>query len=595
MGYNASVRDIKCKVVVDFTSPFLDESVTVTSTEANRIASLQQTADSVTSMSAKYLLLDGSGALDGTWCLGGGQVGWFGTSASDASAEFDAPYPSLTITHTSRPIQSIKVAGDDKRNEYPVDFTVKLYDVSNTLLHTQTVTGNDAVIYSEAIDTVSAVVKQVLTITKWSAVGTCVKIAEFYTSIQEIFLRDDIFQINLLEEREVSEGSLPIGSISSNEIDIRIYNENRIFDAGNTASPLYGTIKPNRRVRVYLYEDEEDLSPLGVFWTGEWTVPEQELWAQTTGRDRIAQLGQSTFSTGEVYEDYSLLDLFTLVLTDAGLEATEFVIDTDLDLITVPYAYFSSQSHREALRKLSEAGLAQVYCDRDGIIQIEGPDYSSGVSVLTMTDDQYFKKDNPTNWGTLYNYIIVDTQPLTLGSSETVFEDTEAQAIDNEEAVTRLVYYDTTPCLDASATVTGDAELTSATYYAWGASCVITGTSTGTYTLSITAKPLTVKNKQRSIAQDTVSIAENGKLTYTFAGNPFVQTLAQAQAISAQILASYKDPRRDVTLEWRGDPTIELGDRITITDSYENNEYIVVSNRIEYDGTLKEETKGRKA
>lgn len=94
--------------MVDFTSPFLDESITVTSTEVNRIATLQQTADSVTSMSAKYLLLDGLGTLDGTWCLGGGQVGWFGTSASDASAEFDTPYPALTITHTSRPIQSFE-------------------------------------------------------------------------------------------------------------------------------------------------------------------------------------------------------------------------------------------------------------------------------------------------------------------------------------------------------------------------------------------------------------------------------------------------------------------------------------------------------
>ena len=595
MGYNASVRDIKCKVVVDFTSPFLDESITVTSTEVNRIATLQQTADSVTSMSAKYLLLDGLGALDGTWCLGGGQVGWFGTSASDASAEFSSPYPSLTITHTSRPIQSIKVIGDDKRNEYPVDFTVKLYDVSNTLLHTQTVTGNSAVTYNETISAVADVVKQVLTITKWSTAGTCVKIAEFYTSIQETFERDDIFQINLLEEREVSEGSLPIGSISSNEIDIRIYNKDRIFDAGNTMSPLYGAIKPNRRVKVYLYEDTEDLTPLGVFWTGEWTVPENALWAQTTGRDRISMLGQSTFSSGEVYEDYSLLDLFELVLTDAGLETGEYVIDTNLDLTTVPYAYFESQSHREALRKLAEAGLAQVYCDREGIIQIEGPEFSSGASVLTLTSDHYFNKDNPTNWGTLYNYIIVDTQPLVPGSSETVFVDIEAETIDNAEVITRLVYFNTVPCLNASATVTGNAVLTSATYYSWGASCVITGTSTGTYTLSITAEPLEIKNKQRSVAQDSASIAENGKLTYTFPGNPFVQTLAQAQAISASILASYKDPRRDVTLDWRGDPTIELGDKITVIDTYGNNDYIVVSNRIEYDGTLREETKGRKA
>ena len=73
---------------------------------------------------------------------------------------------------------------------------------------TQTVTGNSAVTYNETISAVADVVKQVLTITKWSAVGTCVKIAEFYTSIQETFERDDIFQINLLEEREVSELSL---------------------------------------------------------------------------------------------------------------------------------------------------------------------------------------------------------------------------------------------------------------------------------------------------------------------------------------------------------------------------------------------------
>ena len=27
MGYNSAVRDIKCKVIVDFTSPFMDEIV----------------------------------------------------------------------------------------------------------------------------------------------------------------------------------------------------------------------------------------------------------------------------------------------------------------------------------------------------------------------------------------------------------------------------------------------------------------------------------------------------------------------------------------------------------------------------------------
>lgn len=597
MSYTSAVRDIKCKVIVDYTSPFGDQSITATANEENNISDVDQTADSVTSMTAKYMLLDGLATLDGSWKIAGAnsQVGWHGSSISGIAGAFSSPYPALTIVHTSRPIQTLSVYGDDKRNEYPVDFTIKLYDVANTLLHTETVTGNTLVNYTADITDVTGVVKQVLTITKWSTAGTNVKIAEFFTSIQEIYYRDDIFNINLLEEREVSEGTLPIGSISSNEIDIRFYNKNRIFDAGNTASRLYGAVKPNRRIRPYLYEDEEDMTPLGVFWSGEWIVPEQALYAQTTGRDRMSLLSQSEFTSSAVYVNYSLYDLAELILTDAGLTATEYFIDTALDATVIPYSFFDSQTHREALRKVIEAGMGQAYCDRNGIVRIEGPDYDLGASVATLTADDYRNKDNPTNWGTLYNYIIVDTLPLTPASSETVFEDTDAQAINNAQSITRLVYFNKTPCISASATVTGDATLTSATYYSWGATCVITGTSTGTYTLSITAQPLEVKNKQRAVASDSTSIAENGKLTYTYPGNAFVQTLAQAQALATKILATYKNPRRDITLDWRGNPTILLGNKITVTDQYENNDYTVISNRIEYDGVLREETKGRKA
>ena len=127
------------------------------------------------------------------------------------------------------------------------------------------------------------------------------------------------------------------GSISSNEIDIRFYNKDRIFDAGNKASPLYGALKPNRRIRAYLYEDEENMTPLGTFWTGEWTVPENALWAQTTGRDRISLLGQTTFASGEVYKDYSLLDLLVLVLADAGLEASALLSMMTLTMWWCPY------------------------------------------------------------------------------------------------------------------------------------------------------------------------------------------------------------------------------------------------------------------
>ena len=40
--------------------------------------------------------------------------------------------------------------------------------------------------------------------------------------------------------------------------------------------------------------------PLGTFWTGDWDVPEGNLYAQTTGRDRLELLRKSTYNSSEV-------------------------------------------------------------------------------------------------------------------------------------------------------------------------------------------------------------------------------------------------------------------------------------------------------
>lgn len=249
----APVRTVFSKVVVDFTDPFLDQSIVVAASENAAASVPAQTANSIVVPHGHIISLDGS------WKLGDGsvladitkEVGWWGTQLSDASSNFASPYPALTVTHSARPVHTLKVVGDSVRAEYPVDFTIKLYDVANTLLHTETVTGNALNTWTATVSEVG-VVKQVLEITKWSAASRQVKIVEFFTSIQEIYYGDDIFAINLLEEREVANGSLPVGNISSNEVDLKLYNRSGVFDAGNTASPLYGAVKANRKIKPYM-------------------------------------------------------------------------------------------------------------------------------------------------------------------------------------------------------------------------------------------------------------------------------------------------------------------------------------------------------
>lgn len=288
----AQTRRIYGKIQVDYTDPFIDQSIQVSANENANYSYPEQVADGIQEPYGKIASLDGSWILDGTYVLAPGedeadeyQMGWWGSQLSDENGNYTAPYPTLAVTFAPRPIRSLQVIGDNKRKEWPVNFEINLYS-NETLLYTENVTDNTDIFWSTGIETVNEVTKIELVITKWSHVNRQVKVLEFFTSIQETYETDDILLINLLEEREVSQGSLPVGNISSNEIDIRLVNKNGRFDAGNRQSPLYQLLKPNRRIKAWIGAENE-LIPLGTFWSGDWTAPEGEIYVQTTGRDRL--------------------------------------------------------------------------------------------------------------------------------------------------------------------------------------------------------------------------------------------------------------------------------------------------------------------
>ena len=262
----ADRRHIEARVVIDYTDPFIDQSIEIEASEQANVSYPQQSADSVDQTTRKYA------CLDGTWDLTSGeyhlapsadqltqqQFGWWGAQFADQDGYFAEPYPTLTVTHLPRPIRQLKVVGDTAREEYPVDFTIKLYAQDDTLLKTETVTGNDQVSWQKALEPeVLDVAKQELVITRWSLPGTCAKIVEFFTSIREVYETGDLVSLRLLEEREASQGSLPVGNISANEVTIVLNNEDKKFDIDNEQSPLKNLLKPNRRIQVWIGADIE--------------------------------------------------------------------------------------------------------------------------------------------------------------------------------------------------------------------------------------------------------------------------------------------------------------------------------------------------
>ena len=78
-----------------------------------------------------------------------------------------------------------------------------------------------------------------------------------------------------------------------------------------------------------------------------------------------------------------------------------------------------------------------------------------------------------------------------------------------------------------------------------------------------------------------------------------VQTAEVANLIASTLLATYKESRKDVSLNWRGNPALELGNLISVKEYEKDTEtqngiFYVTKNKYQFDGTLKCDTEGRK-
>jgi hypothetical protein len=377
----ATVRRPKGKIEVVWTDATIDPSIVVSASETNRIANLPQAADTITQINRKWFVL-GESTLDGSYSpapstpaeLSVNQVGWFGETRSDSGGAFGAPLPSLTVEFSARPLTYLLVAGDEAYNQYPVDFTIEIYEGA-ALAETVTVTGNDKVYWrGDVTGAISEATKIILAVSQWSAGNAIPKIAEFYTGVSETYEGDDILSFSILEETETAGASIPIGNISSNQIDLRLQNIEGRYYSANEASPIRTQIKRNRIIYAWLGFElpggAVEYTEMGKFWSGDWDTPEVGTHAQTSGHDIMELLRKATFDRSEVYVGQTLYTIANTVLAAAKVDvpALEYLVSASLQAYTVPYGWFERGSYFECLRQIAVACMGRCYADRDGVL-----------------------------------------------------------------------------------------------------------------------------------------------------------------------------------------------------------------------------------
>jgi len=225
--------------------------------------------------------------------------------------------------------------------------------------------------------------------------------------------------------------------------------------------------------------------------------------------------------------------------------------------------------------------------------------------AYSITKDDYFDLEQPMKSEELYNIIEVPISPFAESEEdEDVYTSEEEISIEARETKELICEYNSIPVIDALADITpssGDIDIDFVDYYAWGARVTITngGGIAGTFTLTISGKPLNVIGEETITAENAASIAESGRLKYEVKGNHLIQDRLVAQSIADGLLASYSVPRKDCTLNWRGNPALVLNDEIeaviykddliTVTDIFR-----IYKQKFDFNGTLKGSTEARK-
>lgn len=319
-------RHLKVKCRLDFSDVTIDNTIIGYANSKNNLDTYDQLFNGKTSVSFKVFSLDGSCKLDGTYHLAPDnisgrqryEVGWWSDDLSlhdnrfahyepkgfgdigfgDQAFGSQLDYPSVFVNFLERQISKIEVYFDDAREEYAVDFDIILYSADNTVLYTHSVTNNSGYNYVTSITTVVGVAMMECKIKKWSSAHKNAKVCEMFTLISEEITADDIYSLNVTEERELSDKELPLGTTSAGSITLSFFNRDRLYDWDNTSSKLYNYIRKGIKIMPFV-GDGVNWIPLGMFFAEEWDIPKDDIVVTLEGLDRMAMLGDSVYSTNE--------------------------------------------------------------------------------------------------------------------------------------------------------------------------------------------------------------------------------------------------------------------------------------------------------
>ena len=590
MGYTDNPRKVYGRVEIIYSDNEISRDIQPSSNSLALISHPNEVYEPTLVPTIKACTMEGNSIMDGSFQMMDDTVkgGWWSEGICNDSGEFATP-PWLELSFIQRPIISWIIIGDEKREEYPVDFTVE-YKRNGTVVKTQLLRNNNKMFLRiQAYETDITSVR--LTITKWSRPNAHAKIIKFYDKLSEMYEGDAVQMFELTEEMGNEEGNY---NISSDTLTVSLYNEGRKFDKGYLRSlmvldrKLLPEIGVERNGRI-------EYTSLGIFYSDEWNISQDSQWVKCNAVDRLMRLQAKTYVGLALSMEMNLYDIAKDVLLQLDFKTSEYDISEDLRDVIIPKAYVPKCSAWDALQEIANAGLCKVYVDRNDRIIIRSENATDTESDIRVNKGNMFSFKSSVSLTEFANRVSVEYCDIEIDESLT-----EAVSVPlNMEANASLeLTLDYTQDV-AYARITSENPSVILTNFKSGVNaCTVTATNVSgsiqSTVLSVTGYAIQVSTKTLTV-QDDDSVRDSGVTEYTHPSSDLVQSHEHAEFIARTLLNKMQAGQGVVTTVWRGDPELQLGDEYHASDRFdEDNALTCEFNKFTYNGSLKQETRGRK-
>ena len=601
MGYDSQVRRLYGKVKIIYQDADASYEIDVNTSGDSKISSPNQVYEGNLLPTAKACTMDGHSTMNGEYqmidetCI----VGWWSDELSDENGEYQSgDYPFLELNFIKRPVSTWTLLGDRKLEQFLVDFDLELYDENNDLLLTHSVRDNEEmklqVIFERSFDNVARIK---LIVRKINTPNAVVKLIQFFDVLEENYSGGELKDFEVLEALATDGEGISYG-ITSNTLNVTIHNKDRKFDLGH----LKDYLLLDRTVIPYIgIENEQgeiEYQQLGVYYSDEWSVPQEGQWVKLKCLDRLMKFQKMTYIGYPFSENVSLKAIAEDILKSAGLSQNKYEIDEKLGEMIVPYAFLGKKSVWDALQDVCNAGLCRVYLTRDNVVKISVENLEVENNGMEIKPNRIFSYEMQTRKTDFSNHIEVNYSDINASLTESTRQIVYSNMITIDPNSKRRMIVDYSQNVTNAYLTYLPIENINLLSFKSSINCgefELENTSDQTIVVTVEISGLAIAvNTQTVIIEDEKSVGNYGVMSYKPASSELVQTYSRAVEIGNYFMQILNQGAGTLRIVWRGDPDLKLENKFTCVNRFGvAKEYINQYNRFTFDGGLKQETKAR--